>query len=363
MRKLIFPYIALAFIVLFTGCSTKFNIGAPYKNITVIYAYLDLNDTAHYIRIQKAFLDQSKSALSMSQTPDSSFYANLNVKIKRMDYTDTNLIDTIHLNRVDLNNEGYPKQAGVFFNSPNYAYKFKNTLSPYYIYRIIVTNLTTGQIDSAEAPIIDDSNDGNFTSNYFFSDTGKLEFSSTLPNANFDLFCEYTPTAGFAFESLTSPAVIAQTIFTFNWVDSDITNQKLTGHSCTFDAGYQTLNTNSNIIQIFYKIPNISFYSALSSGMGPAPTNQIRLLGKVNLSVYLGTQDFLNYQNNSLTQGIGLTGSEIEPVYTNVKGLDALGLFTSRGLQTGILNITDQTLDSLKISPLMTQNNIKGRAQ
>ncbi len=362
MKKLIFPLIAIV-AILFAGCSTKFNIAAPYKNITVIYAYLDMNDTAHYIRIQKAFLDQSKSALNMSQTPDSSFYANLNVKIKRLDFTDTTLIDTINLNRVDLNLEGYPKQPGVFFNSPNYAYKFTNKLDQRYIYRIVVTNLTTGQVDSAEAPIIDDRIGGNFACNYFASDTGKIDFSSTLPNKYFSFFCVYTPVANFSFENLTSPTVVAQAIIRFNWVDSDYTNQAMTSHYCDFDAGYLPLDISTSTIQIFYKIYNTSLYSALSSGMGPNPEHIIRLLGKCNLYVYLGTQDFLTYQNNTLTQGVGLTGNEIEPVYTNIKGKDALGLFTSRGMQTGIMTVGKETLDSLILSPLMARNNIRGRAQ
>src|ERR1700733_715755 len=128
MQKPIFLFFALLFLIAGTGCTTKFKIAAPYENITVIYGFLDMNDTAHYIRVQKAFLDNSKSALTMSQSPDSSFYANINVRINRIDVTDSLLHDTIHLNRVDLNLEGYPKQPGVFFTAPNYAYKFKGLL-------------------------------------------------------------------------------------------------------------------------------------------------------------------------------------------------------------------------------------------
>src|ERR1700753_263242 len=109
MKKIVIPFITIALFAL-ASCSDKFNVAAPYKNITVIYAYLDCQDTAHYVRIQKAFLDQSKSALTMSQSPDSSFYANINVVIKRYSIVDTSYLDSIHLTRVDLDNEGYPKQ-------------------------------------------------------------------------------------------------------------------------------------------------------------------------------------------------------------------------------------------------------------
>src|ERR1700733_8021169 len=121
MKKIVFPAIALLALLFTASCSTKFKIAAPYKNITVVYGFLDEGDTAHYIRIQKAFLDQNKSAVTMSQTPDSSFYSNIDVIVKRINVLTTtgSPSDTIHLNRVDLDLEGYPKQAGTFFTSPN----------------------------------------------------------------------------------------------------------------------------------------------------------------------------------------------------------------------------------------------------
>lgn len=360
MKKLISSFVLLAAIVLFNSCSEKFNVAAPYKDITVIYSFLDMNDTAHYVRIQKAFLDQNKSAITMAQSSDSSYYAHLNVKIKRLDFSDTLVIDTIHLTRVDLNAEGYPKQPGVFFTAPNYAYKFTNTLNPNYLYRIIVTNLATGQVDSAEAPVIDDTKGGAFTSTVF-TDTASIDFSSTLPRKTYEFYCQYTPPSSFTYENQTSPAVIAQAILRFNWVDSDYTTHTNTARSGDYNVGYQTLNNSGFGVQIDYSIPNLQLYNAMSSTLGAAPDHVIRLLDKIDLFVYLGTQDFLNYQQNSLVQGVGLTGSEIEPVYTNVKGANALGLFTSRGMRQGKLKITNTTIDSLMASPLMVRNNIKGR--
>src|SRR5436190_179667 len=102
MKRFIFPFLAMATLFFTPGCSEKFDIGAPYKNITVVYAFLDQGDTAHYIRIQKAFLDQNKNALVMSTNPDSNFYAKLNVKIVRLRYGTTDVVDSFHLTRVNL---------------------------------------------------------------------------------------------------------------------------------------------------------------------------------------------------------------------------------------------------------------------
>jgi hypothetical protein len=296
----------------------------------------------------------------MASTPDSSFYANLNVMIKRLRVYDSSFADTIHLNRVDLNAEGYPKQPGLFFNAPNYAYKFKNVLDPNYLYRIIITNLSTGQKDSSTCPVIDDGNNMNFNS-MLFSDTAIIDFSSTSPNKFFTVFCQYGAPDNFLFENLTSPAAVAQVIIRFNWVDSDYVQHTMTAHSSDFNAGFLALTPIGNGTTIEMPIPNMQLYTAVNSGLGTAPDHVIRLMDKCNIFVYLGTQDFVTYQDNSLIQGVGLTGSEIQPVYTNIKGDDALGLFTSRGMKQGVLKLSNNTMDSLINGSLNTRNNIKGR--
>ncbi|MCC7244082.1 MAG: hypothetical protein IT269_00265, partial [Saprospiraceae bacterium] len=59
MQKLLFlPLLAL----LVASCSNDFDVAAPWKEIPVVYGLLSPQDTAHYIRIEKAFLDASEGA-------------------------------------------------------------------------------------------------------------------------------------------------------------------------------------------------------------------------------------------------------------------------------------------------------------
>src|SRR5438552_1913003 len=98
----------LPLVGLLSSCSEDFEVSAPYKPITVIYGMMDIGDTAHYIRIQKAFLDEHKSALDMALDPDSNFYPSLEVHLKELNDTGRGALvfaDEI-LPRVDLNNEG-----------------------------------------------------------------------------------------------------------------------------------------------------------------------------------------------------------------------------------------------------------------
>ena len=366
MNKSLFRFIIIVVLFSMAACSEKFNIAAPYKNITVIYAFLDKADTAHYIRVQKAFLDQNKSALTMAQNADSSFYKNINVRINRISLNDTtHVFDTIHLNRVNLNLEGYPKQSGVFFDSTNYAYKFTNSLDPNFLYRIIVTNLTTGQVDSSTSPIIDDITPAAYNVDVIDDQQLNLqgmEFSSTLPFSTFQINVSYTGPDNYYFQQEKCPAALADVIVRFNWVDSNIANGTETARYYDLDIGNQPFTgiSQNNGVSVAYNIKDLQLYNALATGMGTAPAFTVRLLDRVEIFGYVSTLDYYNYQQASLTQGLGITGNEIEPVYTNVKGPDALGLFTARGMHSGLITITPNTVDSLILSPILTNAHILG---
>ena len=110
------------------------------------------------------------------------------------DSTQTKVLDSILLYRVDLNNEGYQKRTPIndqqFFTSPNYAYKFvKNDLSPRLWYRLAINNRETGHIDSSDfvGVINSDSNrvfDGFYIPE-FQTSSFAVEFSKTTSTSQF----------------------------------------------------------------------------------------------------------------------------------------------------------------------------------
>lgn len=361
MNKVFFPALLVFAILLTTGCSEKFKVAAPYKNITVIYGMLDQADAAHYIRVQKAFLDENKSAVTMAQTADSNFYNNIDVHIRRIGFDGTRY-DSIHLSLVDLDTAGFPKATGVFFNTPNYAYKFTNLLDGRYLYRIYVHNPATNETDSADAPVIEDKNPDIFWVDVL--DTANnalgLDFAKTGPNDKVEIRGEYRipPSYNFSFQGLSNPTAVAQLFIGFNWLDSNIiSHQKTPLQHYDYDLGYVYY---AGSLQAYFGIPDTKFYSAVATALGTAPANMMRIIDRCDITMYLSTLDYYQYYQSSLTQGTGLTGSEIEPVYTNVKGANALGLYTSKGSRTGKITILLNTIDSLKASPLLTNARIAG---
>lgn len=363
MKKAIYTLLGASAIFI-SSCSEKFEVTAPYKDVTVAYGYLDMADTAHYVRVQKAFIDENKSAVSMAKDADSSFYSNINVRIDRYRAAGVNgvhqYLDSIHLYRVDLNAEGYPKQPGTFFNAPNYAYKFLDTLTPGYIYRLKITHFSTGAVDSADAPIINKWQPA-FTVPILHDrnlNLAKLNFYSLkLPDRYLEFRASYAPTIGYNYRGESSPVRIAQAIIRFNWHDSDINSKLHTPRYFDYKTSFVALGQDNNFN---FKIANKDLYNAIGSGMGAAPANTVRLIDRCDIFVYASTSDFANYQNALIVQGNGLTGSEIAPMYTNFQGENVLGLFTSRAVSSGPITLHEWTVDSLIASPILSHVNLKG---
>jgi hypothetical protein len=343
MRKIVH---SLAFIAIALGlhsCNDKLNIAAPYKNITVVYGLLDMSDTAHYIRIEKAFMDENKSALDMAKVADSSFYAALTVSMKEL-RSDGTVNNSYSLYRVDLTNEGYPKDTGTFFATPSYAYKFTQTINPLYQYRLIVKNNTTGEIDSANSPVIDNS--GPYTSfgvREWLNSGMKIDFSHTGKYA-----LSFT-------SSIPANVGITQLILRFRWVDSSISTHSSTKHTADYTIPY----TSTSSITDFSTL-NTTIYDYLNATLGaPATTDNYRYFDSSDMILYAAGTEYEKYSRLNQNQG-GLTADEIRPIYTNIKGANVLGLFSTRASISKLkIPFSEATKDSIAINASTKDLHIK----
>ncbi|MBL7719500.1 MAG: hypothetical protein JNL72_11730 [Flavipsychrobacter sp.] len=349
MKKFLLSALA-ATTLLTSSCSEDFDVAAPYKNVTFVYAMLNQADTAQYIRIQKAFMDQDKSSLDMSKIADSSFYADgvLDVVVKEIQ--NGSVISTTPLTRVRMENEGYPKQDGQFFTGPNYAYKYippgpGNRLNKNYLYRLEIKNTQTGEEYSAETNIIPtDTNRGNFYI-YAFGDPtinyapDPLTFTKTVPAASmrYELIV-----------SVPSPARTLEGTIRFFYWEKNNTLQTEEQKYVDFPFAQTLVNSGNGTLSV----PNSAFYYFFRDNLGPAPANTVRYLDSCDIYVYAGSQALEDYRALNGAQG-GITSNEIKPIYTNMKGNNVYGLFTTRGVRIGRnLAINGATLDSLYTNPI-----------
>lgn len=104
------------FTLLFAGCKNDIDINAKYKDVAIVYGFLDQNQSVQYLRIQKLY--QNSGSLSTGEgakNADSLYFDSLQVKV-------TNIANGNVYNcyRVDT----IPKDSGFFSAAKNAFYAF-----------------------------------------------------------------------------------------------------------------------------------------------------------------------------------------------------------------------------------------------
>lgn len=351
----------LSLAIGFSSCSDKFEVSAPYKDITVVYGLLNMNDSAYYIRIQKAFLDETKSAVDMAKETDSNFYASLEVTMVESDPKTLLVKNTYDLQRVNLDVEGFPKQSGAFFNSPNYAYKvIKPTpdfkFKEYNAYSLRIKNTQTGRIDSSENFMFVNSDSSIAAYGGFYVP----RFQAAYMPVTF----ARTTASGFNYSISGRTPLNARMIeghIIFHYTDSNAA----TGGSVKKTADYLFgTDVKEALKQFELKTENAAIVRFLASEIGPAPAEISRYFDSCDIIIYAGSSEMFNYQQITQSQLGGLTGEQIKPIYTNMKGENVMGLIASRAVNTYYnAPIDEETIDSMTKNEMLKPLAIRGRTK
>lgn len=143
MRRTLF---ALLITTIF-GCSTDFDVIAPYKEIMVVDGLLNAIDSVQFVRVSKAYLGEG-DAVRMAQQKDSINYADvLTVKL-----TDINTGVQADMVRVEPGN----KDSGMFAYPFVVLYQTNLPINKDNEYRLEVTNTNTGVKASSQTKIVGD---------------------------------------------------------------------------------------------------------------------------------------------------------------------------------------------------------------
>lgn len=349
MKKVLLGICSGLLALQLSSCSEDFKIAAPYKDVTIVYGLLSYGDTAQYIRIQKAYMDENRSALELAKIADSNFYRNLEVHLKTLD--GPTVTADVKLEKVDLNAEGYPKEPGTFFTAPNYAYKLRSrdrdTLDQTKKYRLVILNKETGDKDSAETEIITNlPGTGFFPVTEFLRPTYAIDFSNNNAQTKFTLTIPTpTPTAKY-FEGYLR----------FKYVTKEDNVQKDTFFIWRF-ATTVPVGGSAKL-----EVPTNQFFPMVKALIPPAKPNQIRYVDSADLYVWAADQNYYNYMVANQIVG-GITADQVKPIFTTIQGTDALGLFGSRARRIRYnIPLNDATIDSLKRSIYTRDIGFDGRS-
>ncbi len=317
----------LLFISLLSACSNELIVTDKWKDISIVWGILSKSDTAHYIRVEKAFLDPNTSAHDIARIPDSLYYDDAVVTLKRV-----NSGQVFTLERINGDLEGYPRETGDFAEIPNYLYKIKAN----------VINLVVGekyefslQKSDQSAPVVAQT---------------IILAKPTLRTPSPGSSLPFKSGSNYKFDwTDVTDAGIYDLKLQFNYVESDSTGNPFVPK--TFEW-----NIESGIDVSDFTINGADFFSAVKANV-EEDFDAKRIFKDIDIDVWCGgkeLKDFLKIANANS----GLTSTQDVPVYTNLS--DGLGIFTSRNVSyNNGFSLTPQALDSLKNGSITGNLNFK----
>ncbi len=146
-----FPRIIAIFLIpgfILFSCKKELNLNADWEDVTIVYGILNQLDSAHYIKVTKAFLGPG-NALQYAQIPDSSnYHMKMNVSLEA--WSGSNLVAIYPFDTTTIND----KDSGVFYFPNQLLYVNDSILNPEYSYKLVIENPETQKLITAHSPLV-----------------------------------------------------------------------------------------------------------------------------------------------------------------------------------------------------------------
>ncbi|MCB9303999.1 MAG: DUF4249 family protein [Lewinellaceae bacterium] len=313
------------------ACSTDFELEAAWKDIPVVYSFISVQDTAHYVRIEKAFLEPGGNAIEIAKIADSIYYSNISVELEKLATG-----ESFPMQKVDGRDEGYPKEEGVFANEPNVLYKIpvdQLNLQEGSRIRLVINRGEELPPVTAETTVLSEidsisSSPTRVIRRWLYQEAKKISWRPGPEAKIFDVrfvfyYLESQPSTPNIFERKSVEWVVDRAVF--NETNSDRVETEAFGEA---------------------------FYSFLGNAI-PKSTGEIRLFDNMDLIVTGGGDELYQFVRVARAN-TGITSSQSIPTYSNLS--EGLGIFTSRfSMRRTGFRLQEEALDTL-ISGIYTKD-------
>ncbi|HHT03712.1 MAG TPA: hypothetical protein GX005_05240 [Bacteroidales bacterium] len=157
-EKLIIILLFIASLIVFVSCEVEFNPNGDWKETTIVYGILDQDADTNFIRVQKCFLGDG-NYIQFAREKDSIYYKQEDIEVSIYGFYDwetsgwdtTKAKQTIHFNYT----ENYSKpDSGDFYSEIAPIYYSTTKLNPEFTYYLLVKNLKTGNITTANTRLV-----------------------------------------------------------------------------------------------------------------------------------------------------------------------------------------------------------------
>lgn len=288
----------------FISCDNKLEINAPYREIPVIYGFININDTVQYLRIQKVFQNSIEvKANEASKISDSLELKNIKVQLIVVRAFTKDTINCYRTNEIS-------KEAGFFANDKNFIYKSDvYNLKQYPDIQSVnlnVINLLTGNKYTAMCNLIGDQAIESRNITISENSANKFRFSYRINTSAFII--DAAIRLKYLEAPLSNPTAFEEKFYDYYVQSSDET------------AKYQP----NSIVSFLIKSPDVlkdwrAYFETQSN-------NVTRQYVGVEYVTWGASADLLDIQEVS-KPNISFVQKRTD--YTNIKG-GALGLFAAR---------------------------------
>lgn len=334
MKKLFFLVGLAVMSIFYSSCDNELNLIAEQKDIPIVYAMLNRQDTAHFIRVEKAFVDATIPAPELAQDPNNLYYDNVQVQVRN------NTTEEVYtFNRVDGADQGFPREDGPFVSSPNYLYKFK-----------FPAGKTFGEGDDLELLLNRGDEFSEVTANTkVVSDVIIVTPQLTPTNSNIKMTTKFDVRSRF----VESDAFIFDVYFIFHYQEKPISGTEWENKTVEWNIGKSLQGIGSNVSVTVARGAWLNF---MANALEVDP-DIVRVFQSIDIRVDAGGEDILKTVNLGRVNA-GITSSQVTPTHTNLS--EGLGIFTSRNstIVAGFAlhpDSRDSLRNSVATSPLQFQ--------
>lgn len=321
MKKLIIVFLSA---LVFFSCETDFDVASDWKEILIVYGLLEPNETDHYIRIQKAFLDEETGALEIAPISDSIYSQDSLVVTMRDVENDI----TYTLQKIQSPVSGIVKDPGIFGTTPHVLFTFNATLTPGNTYELTATNVRTKLVITSKTKVLGSDfifrYPGLLTKLNNNTDFRELRFDYNDPNAEFSV--DFKPVAN-AFVYQLDATLHMDNYQRTGGVWNKTGEEKIDWNifKNTFRKDFST--ATGNFISNDYL--RIAFFDNLNVKLTGVPTSTgtHRKMEFISFEMTAAGEELQNYIDIN-TDNFDITEGFSKPVYTNID--NGIGVFSSR---------------------------------
>ena len=323
-------YILLFFsFAVLSNCSNEFELIDQGKNIPIVYGVLSNSEEFNYVRVERAFIDQTESAFELAQRPDSLYYANITVNLQNVETG-----QEINLERINVEDLGIVREDGVFASSPNILYRFREADFPLVEDQTVNLTITDGVTEQvlteASTTIVGE---------YTISDTSPANPLLFRYDSDFTiiwradekqaLFYDVFMRIKYEEQDLNDPS---------NWIEKELL--------WTLDQSIERQSVSGILASSnSLSISGIKFFEFIAQNIDDS-NQTLRAIRGIDIVIDAGGGELFNYINVG-SANTGITSNQIINTYSNLS--EGLGIFSSKSRVEKLnYNLNSVSRDSLR---------------